>query len=134
MIPLASFNFFGMAGNYEERKVDNFQKGKLVVDTCLVIDADQPYETGIAHPRYNKGDWVIVELYDSKEKAQKGHERWVKTMTSNPLPEELKDVSSAMIAKLVFAPDEGKRVKEKSKKGDYRMKKTKKKLGGKNEI
>jgi len=88
---------------YELRKVDNYTKGEVQVDTCLVTDSEQPYETGACHPKYNKGDWVIVELYDTKELAQKGHDKWVKLMTAKKLPKSLKDVSSADIAKLCEA-------------------------------
>lgn len=91
------FDFLGMMGNYEDRKVDNFEQGDLVVDTCAVTDSTQPYETAVQHPRYNGGKWVIVELYPTKEEAQEGHNRWVATMTTNP-PATLRDVSEAGIA------------------------------------
>jgi hypothetical protein len=97
------FNFFEMMGNYEQRKVANFEKGDLVVDTAAVTDADKPYETGIQHPAYNAGEWVIVELYDTKEEAQKGRNRWVKKMTGKKMPKELRDVSTAGTAKLIDA-------------------------------
>lgn len=94
------FDFFNMVGNYEERKVDNFQKGDLTIDTCRVTDSDKDFETAIEHKSYNDGKWIIVELYDTKEEAQKGHDKWVKVMTKKKLPKTLKDVSSATIAKL----------------------------------
>lgn len=86
--------FFSMA----ERKVARFEKGKVIVDTCAVTDSDKPYETGISHPSYNKGDWVIVELYDTKGEAKIGHKKWVKKLTSKRLPKTLKDVSTATVA------------------------------------
>lgn len=95
---MALFDFFSMANNYEERKVDRFQKDGVIIDTCAVTDSDQPYETGISHPQYNGGNWVIVELYSDKEKAQEGHKKWVEKMTSENLPDELEDVSTAEIA------------------------------------
>ncbi len=93
-------DFLNMTGNHEERQVDNYEgENGLVVDTCAVTDADLPYETGITHPRYNEGKWVIVELYPTKEQAQEGHKKWVKIMTTEPLPESLRDASTATIAK-----------------------------------
>ena len=75
------FDFLEMSGNYEERKVANYSEGKLVVDTCAVTDSSKPYETGITHPDYKDGDWIVVELYDTKEQALEGHDKWVKKMT-----------------------------------------------------
>jgi hypothetical protein len=97
------FDFFSMMGTYDQRKVDNFTQGDLVIDTCCVTDSRQPYETAVQHPGYNDGDWVIVETYSTKEAAQEGHNRWVKVMTSTSLPAVLKDVSTAEIAELARA-------------------------------
>lgn len=99
------FDFLSMADNYEDRVVANYKDEKtgLCVDTSMVTDSDKDYETGIEHPCYNDGDWVIVELYDTKEKAQKGHNNWVKKMTGKELPKQLRDVSSCTMAKLVFS-------------------------------
>jgi len=95
-------NFINMANNYEERKVENFEgEGGLIVDTCAVTDSDSPYETGISHPLYNDGEWVIVEMYSSEETAIEGHKKWVNLMTAKTLPAELKDVSTAGIVKLM---------------------------------
>ena len=91
------FNFFSMQGNYEERKVDNYEKDNIVIDTCRVTDSLQPYETGVCHPKYNNGNWIIVEMYDTKEDAKKGHDKWVKKMTSSKPPKQLKDVSNCEI-------------------------------------
>lgn len=49
------FNFFSMADNYEDRKIDNFSEGELSVDTCAITDSEQRYETGISHPQCNSG-------------------------------------------------------------------------------
>jgi hypothetical protein len=89
------YDFLSMMGNYEARKVDRFEKGALLVDTALVTDSYDPYETAVAHPAYNNGKWVIVETYKTKEAAQSGHKRWVEIMTADELPKELKDVSTA---------------------------------------
>ena len=94
------FDFLSMAGNYEERKVSRYDEGDLFVDTCHVTDSDQDYETAVEHPRYNDGNMVIVEMYDTEKEAQTGHDKWVEIMTKKSLPKELKDVSTASIAKL----------------------------------
>jgi len=36
-----------MASNHEDRVVDNFKKDKIIVDTCMVTDSDQPLKQGI---------------------------------------------------------------------------------------
>ena len=95
------FRFLGMANNYESRKVDRYEgEDGLSVDTCSVSDSNQPYETGIAHPAYNGGRWIIVEMYESKKAAIEGHEKWVSTMVSENLPTELRDVSTSGMANL----------------------------------
>ncbi len=100
------FEFMDMIGNYEERKVDRFSKGNLIVDTCSVTDSDKPFETAVKHPKFNQEKWIVVELYDTKEEAQEGHNKWIKIMTAEKLPLELKDISSAKIAKLCDAVTE----------------------------
>lgn len=90
-----------MMGNYEQRKVANYKEGDLVVDTAAVTDSKDPYETGIKHPFYNNGNWVIVETYETKEQAQKGHDKWVKTMTADKPPEKLVDCSTFFTAELL---------------------------------
>ena len=95
------FDFLDMISNYESRAIDRYEDDSLIIDTCSVTDANQPYETGICHPAYNNGDWVIVEMYDTREEAQAGHDRWVKTMTMKDLPKALRDCGSATIAQLV---------------------------------
>ncbi len=92
-----------MLFNAEQRKVGTYKKGGLFVDTCEVSDSDEPYETAVAHKKYNKGDIVIVEMYDNLKESEKGHKKWVKKMTSKKLPKELKDVSTSHIAKLYNA-------------------------------
>lgn len=96
------FSFFQMQDTYDERKVDLFIQGKLVVDTVLVTDGNHPYETAVKHPSYNKGEYIIVEAYDTKEEAREGHNRWVKTMTENP-PSLLVDCGNSFIQELGIA-------------------------------
>lgn len=94
-------SFMDMAGNYKERLVANYtnkNNDRIQVDTAAISDSDQPYETGIIHPGYNDGDWIIVEVYDTIKEAKVGHKRWVKKMTARSLPNQLLDVSTAEIA------------------------------------
>lgn len=71
---------FDMIGTHPARLVGRFEKDGLTVDTCKVTDSMQPYETAIEHPFYRNGEWVIVEMYDSKEEAKIGHDKWVALM------------------------------------------------------
>ena len=50
------FDYFSMAGNYDERKVGRWDSGDRLkmVSTCSVTDGRKPFETAIAHPAYNK--------------------------------------------------------------------------------
>ena len=93
---------FDMMGNYEQRKVARWPdvEDKWIVDTCAVTDSDKPYETAVQHDKYNDGEMVIVEMYASKEEAQTGHDRWVKIMSTRPLPEKLQDVGTSLIGRL----------------------------------
>ena len=98
---MGMFDFFSMYDNYEERKVDRFEEKGCIIDTCAVTDSDKPFETGILHPKYNNGKWIIVELYDTEEKAKTGHNKWIKTMTSKSLPDFLICKSTAEIANTI---------------------------------
>jgi hypothetical protein len=90
------FDFLNMLGNYESRKVKNYkgndcEGNKFTLDTCSVTDSVQPYETAIAHPFYNNGQWVILQSYDTREEAEKGHNKWFNTFVNEKLPQILKD-------------------------------------------
>lgn len=106
------FDFIGMLTNYESRAIARYEKGDLFIDTCAISDSEQPYETAVAHPAYNSGKLVIVEMYDSAELAESGHQQWVEKMTAEKLPDSLRDVSSATIASLCasFAEDDNWRI------------------------
>ena len=109
------FGFVQDMDNYKERVVARFERGDLVVDTTRVSDSREPYETGIRHPAYNDGRWVIVETYASKVAAQAGHERWVKRMTAAILPAHLRDVSTAETAMCRDVADESDGWREKER-------------------
>jgi hypothetical protein len=95
------FNFLRDESNYKERKVANFHKGDLIVDTCRVSDGRRSFETGVKHPAYNEGSWVIVACYGTKEQAGEGHKEWVGRMTAKELPEELIDCANSGIQQLI---------------------------------
>lgn len=81
---------------YETRKVtDSYEKDGVFVDTCLVNNSSQPYETAVSHPNYNDDKLIIVQMYDTEEQAQKGHKKWIKKMTAKELPKAIKDVSTS---------------------------------------
>lgn len=102
------FDFMNMMGNHEARLVANFKSELLTIDTCMVTDSDQPYETGISVSSYEGGKWIIVEMYDCKEEAQKGHDKWVEMLIKekdphqlNMIVSEIKDVSTSNVAKVL---------------------------------
>jgi len=97
------FGFYGMLDNYESRKVANTKVNEGIIDTCAVTDSSKPYETGIQHSQYNSGNWVIVELYDTKEQALTGHNKWVKAFSGKKLPAQITDVNTCDIQKLAKA-------------------------------
>lgn len=80
--------------------VDRYTEDNFIIDTTKVSDSEEPYETGIKHPAYNEDKWVIVEMYNSIQEAQKGHDKWIKVMTKPNLPKQLEDVSASFIAAL----------------------------------
>ena len=99
------FDFLDMIGNHAERMVGHYEEGEVFVDTALVTDANEPYETAVAHPNYNEGEIVIVEMYPYENLAKEGHEKWVKIMTAKELPSELVDVGTSAISKACDAID-----------------------------
>jgi len=81
------------------RQLDCFIEGRTFVSTVEVHDhPPTKFETAVAHPEYNDGSLIIVQEYMTEEQALAGHKRWVKIMTSNELPEQIEDVSSAIAA------------------------------------
>ena len=93
--------------NVNSYKVNRYEKDKLIIDTCRVFDQPTPYkfETGVLHSDYNNGLWIIVELYKDEAEATIGHNKWVKVMTQEELPYQLKDVSDIIITKIIDKVD-----------------------------
>lgn len=75
----------------EVRTVARTKSGDLIVGTIYAPDR-QCWETGIRHPEYKRGMWVIVELYPTEKDAQSGHNKWKTRMTTPPLPDSLTGV------------------------------------------
>jgi hypothetical protein len=96
----------GMIGDYDDRMVDRYEGNGFFISTCLVRDSNRPYETAIKHPEYNDGVIIIVETYNTKEEAAKGHDKWVKIMTAEELPQELIDKGSCFISQALKELDE----------------------------
>lgn len=94
------FDFLLDGLNYESRKVSHSEIGDAVIDTTAVSDGSQSFETGVKHPEFNDGKWIIVEAYDTKEEAQRGHECWVVTITEN-LPDQLTDCQNSEISQFL---------------------------------
>lgn len=95
------FDFFNtdvlaMMGTYEQRKVDNFKCDEFVVDTSEVYDRSQPYETAVLYEGFNRNEWIILEFSDTREEAQKVHNKWVEYFKNNNVT-EIKDVYSGII-------------------------------------
>lgn len=110
------FSFLGMSWTYESRKIARYEGCvkvgpsdeiglDLIIDTCRVIDSTAGFETAVSCPKYDSGEWVIVEEYYSEEKARAGHDKWVKLLTENPLPVVLKDVSTCNIKRFTDSCD-----------------------------
>jgi len=92
---MGMFDFLNMSDNYEDRKVARFESNDCIIDTASVNDSTKPYETAISHKKYNEAKWIIVELYDTKEQALSGHNKWMEIMKQHP--DKLIDVSTAEI-------------------------------------
>lgn len=56
--------------------------GDITIDTVKAFDTGM-WETGIERKNI-EGKWVIVEQYESREDAQKGHDNWVELMRKTP--------------------------------------------------
>jgi len=108
------FDFILDLDNYEERKIDRYEDGNTIISTAKVSDAVKPYETAVSHKSYNGNNWVIVEDYYDPAEAQQGHNRWVKTMTSDSLPEQLTDIMTSGAARLALALDPDSNIKKRS--------------------
>lgn len=91
-------DIMAMRGNYDDRKVgrDDYEWG--FISTAYVNDGECDYETAVKHEDYDDGNMVIVDKYETKEDAEKGHKKWIETM-KNP-PNELVDCANSLVSKM----------------------------------
>ncbi len=79
--------FGGMLGEsreeWENRRVSTTLVDDWKVDTSYTPDT-KCFETGIKHPLFNHGEWIIVDEYETREEAVRRHKEWVKHMSTNP--------------------------------------------------
>lgn len=97
------FDFMGMQGTYEERRVGRTNTEWGFISTAFVTDGVKPYETAVADSRYadperGESSMVIVENYDTREEADKGHTKWCQTILADrdKLPLELVDCGNGL--------------------------------------
>jgi hypothetical protein len=88
-----------MGEEKEKRSVERYETLNLIVDTCLIDDSDQPFETAVQHSNYNNGQWIVVGVYNTIEEALTGHHKWIEIMTTEPLPNKLVDIATDPITK-----------------------------------
>ena len=81
------FGWLSMLGTYPQRNVANFENDVFTVDTSEVTDCDYVYEVAVAHKDFNGGERVILEGVQTKEEAQKAHDRWVEVFLKNDVNE-----------------------------------------------
>lgn len=75
------YSLVGMIADQSFRS-DKFREETeaYTVDTVCPPDVGE-WETGI---RVTGGEWIIVEQYESRKAAETGHQKWVKSMASDP--------------------------------------------------
>lgn len=98
------FDFFTMdAENYDDRKVARWDSDDelKMVSTVAVSDGREPFETAVMHPAYNDGKMVVVACYSTLEQAQDGHDKWLKLLQADKLPQTLVDCGNAMICQII---------------------------------
>ncbi len=69
-----------LGNDYWRKDVFNDVLEKHTVDTVCGFDTNV-WETGV-EPR--GGKWIIVEQYESRDKAKVGHKEWVQKLEKNP--------------------------------------------------
>lgn len=79
--------------------------GSISVSTLVPFDCKSAntWETAISHPKYNEGNWIIVEEYQGEYDAKTGHDKWVHLLETDTLPNEIEDVGGGIIGKICNA-------------------------------
>jgi hypothetical protein len=83
---LSTFEQIGKPNKFRNEAL-NTVIGNITVDTVIAFDTHM-WETGIER----EGKWTIVEQYNNKEEAVKGHNKWVGKIKKNPKI-ELEDIN-----------------------------------------
>lgn len=88
--------------SYEERKVarNDWPDGRML-STAVVTDASYEYETAFSHPEYNDGEIIILGGTDDREEAVTFHNKWVKMMDDDTLPDVIRDNGGSGINELL---------------------------------
>lgn len=89
-----------MFANYEYRKVGRYEFEEGFLSTCQVGDSKYPYESAISHKKYNNGEIIIIENYNSEKEAKEGHEKWKKMIINNELPSKIEDVGACFLSQI----------------------------------
>lgn len=94
--------------SYQERVVDRYEddENEIMVSTAEVTDSELSFETAVVHPDYNDGKIVIVDSYGTKESAAEGHKKWVKIITTEPLPEHLTEKGLSVVSLMLDFVDD----------------------------
>lgn len=83
--------------DFEARNVAQYEDGDLRISTVQVptevTDGATLYQTGVSHPDFAGGNWIVVGEFQSREAAQAGHEGWIERFKEG-IPESLTDVCS----------------------------------------
>ena len=61
-------------------------EGGLYIGELSISEREEAVKFAVQHLDCNDNEMVIVEAYDIIEEAEAGHDRWVKTMSSEALP------------------------------------------------
>lgn len=96
------FNFLLDIGNYANRVVarTEFEKEEVIFSTCSVSDGSKPFETAMRNLEYHDG-FVVLEAYNTKEEAEKGHTKWIELYVTNSLPDTVEDCCNGEIGQLI---------------------------------
>ena len=90
-------------------RIARYETSSTLVSTILAPDTNK-YETCILDSKYNNGQAIVVQEYETEEEALIGHNNWVLKIRETS-PEIIVDVSSNPFAKLYdFVDDESWRI------------------------
>ena len=75
---LGTLRVMGGLDTVDRSDVFNIKIGEVTIDTVVGFD------TGIWETGIKRGEWVIVEQYETRKLAEKGHKKWVNKIKKNP--------------------------------------------------